>query len=186
MFLADTIIQIYATSTGASPSPADGMGVRMGLGGYLLLHVFFSRFMAVEFASTSPGFLMLAPRTVQQTVTAPTLLVPPQAARRHYVPTCASLGTWLLSDWSQTLFLQQVFRLWSSKLLFATRNQSINFFLCGAKITARHVSHEPNEKRTPTDPSGASMKRWEVAGTDSQREGTLSRPRLLKVVIRLE
>lgn len=66
--------------------------------------------MAVEFVSTSPGFLMLAPTAVQ-TVTAPTALVPPEATRHHYVATCASFPNLIY------------------KTLFATRNESFNCYL---------------------------------------------------------
>lgn len=88
----------------------------------------FSRFMAVEFASTSPGFWMLLP-TALQTVTAPTVLVPPEAAHHQYVATCSSLWTWLLSDRSQTFVFRRVLRFWSSKL---PNNQSALIFV---KIT---------------------------------------------------
>lgn len=52
-FLTDTIIQIYATFTGTSSSPAEGIWVEWDLLGILFLSFFF---VTVEFVSTSHGF----------------------------------------------------------------------------------------------------------------------------------
>lgn len=77
--------------------------------------------MAVEFAPTSPGFLMLAPTAVQ-TVTAPTVLVPPEATRHHHVGTCAPLGTWLFVGLVGNFVFSLSFPILIYKTLFATRN----------------------------------------------------------------
>lgn len=84
--------------------------------------------MAVEFVSTSPGFLMLAPTAVQ-TVTAPTALVPPEATRHHYVATCASLGTWLFVGLVGNFVFSLSFPNLIYKTLFATRSESFNCYL---------------------------------------------------------
>lgn len=118
VFLADTIIQIYATSTGASSSPADGMGVRMGLGGYLPL-LFFFFFLSVLWQLSSRqrllGFWCWRRRLCRLSRRRLCLC----RLKPHVIttwPHARLLELGCLSDWSETLFFRWVFRFWSTKL----------------------------------------------------------------------